>query len=164
VGKDGKKDQAQKLPQGALDGIVKTADGSILISSWQASGVFKGTPGGTFELAVKDTKSPADIGYDTKRNSVLIPEMQVDSLVIQALPGGAPAPAAAPAAMPGPTAPATPTMPAAKPASSPPASPPPPAAAPAMSGPMAGAGSSMKSTAAAPAAPAAPAPATAPAK
>jgi hypothetical protein len=88
VGTDGKREPGQKPAQGMLDGIVKLSDGSIAVSSWAANAVLKGTPGGTFDVFVKDTKSPADIGYDSKRNVLLIPLMQADTVELQKLPGG----------------------------------------------------------------------------
>src|SRR5262249_42288350 len=68
----GAKQDVQKLPKGSLDGIVALGDG-VLISSWEASAVYRGKPGGTFEAVLTEQKSPADIGYDTKRSRVLIP-------------------------------------------------------------------------------------------
>jgi hypothetical protein len=107
----GKKEPGQKMPAGTLDGIVKLGDGTMLVSSWAASAIFRGTPGGTFETIIHDVKSPADIGYDTKRNVVLVPLFQADSVVLQKLPGvapspSAPAPVAATPATPGAVAPA----------------------------------------------------------
>jgi sugar lactone lactonase YvrE len=78
--KTGKKADAQKLPKGMLDGIVPLSDSSYLVSSWEASGVFRGKPGGDWTLALTDLKAPADIGYDTKRGRVLVPLFQ-DSAV-----------------------------------------------------------------------------------
>jgi sugar lactone lactonase YvrE len=78
--KAGKKADAQKLPKGALDGIVALADGTYLVSSWEASGVYRGKPGGDWTLALTDLKAPADIGYDTKRSRVLVP-LFMDSAV-----------------------------------------------------------------------------------
>ncbi len=99
VDPSGKKEPGQKLPAGTLDGIIKLSDGTVLVSSWAASSIFRGTPGGGFETIVRDVKSPADIGYDTKRNVILIPLFQLDSVQLQKLPGppppGSPAPAAA---------------------------------------------------------------------
>jgi sugar lactone lactonase YvrE len=68
----GAKQDAQKLPKGSLDGIVALGDG-LLVSSWEASAVYRGKPGGTFEVVLHEQKSPADIGYDTKRGRVLVP-------------------------------------------------------------------------------------------
>jgi sugar lactone lactonase YvrE len=95
VGTDGKKEPSVKLPAGKLDGIVKTNDGSLLVTSWELSAILKGTPGGTFEPLVKDVKGPADIGYDSKRNVLLIPSFLGNSVLLQKLPASAPAQAAA---------------------------------------------------------------------
>jgi sugar lactone lactonase YvrE len=61
-----------KLPDGALDGIAAVGD-TLLISSWKASAVYRGKLGGKFEIALAGVKSPADIGFDTKRKRVLVP-------------------------------------------------------------------------------------------
>lgn len=141
VGTDGKKEPGQKPPQGMLDGIVKLADGSIAVSSWGASAVYKGTPGGTFDVLVKDVKSPAGIGYDTKRNTLLIPLMQADMVQLQKLPGGPVAapetPGPAPAVQAKGAAPAAPAATAKGPApgAAPAAAAPPAPAAPAATGP-----------------------------
>jgi len=73
VGPDGTKANAQVLPTGSLDGIVQLNDGRFAVSSWAGSAVLAGNPGGTFTVLIADTKSPADIGYDSNRNRVLIP-------------------------------------------------------------------------------------------
>jgi hypothetical protein len=73
--KDGKKTDAQKLPKGSLDGIVPLA-GDLLISSWDAQAIYRGKPGGSFDVAIPGVSSPADIGYDTKLGRVLVPRMQ----------------------------------------------------------------------------------------
>jgi hypothetical protein len=75
----GKKKDVSKPPGGGLDGVVSVGD-SLLVSSWQASAVFRGKLGGTFELALADQKSPADIGYDTKRGRVLVPHFTEDTV------------------------------------------------------------------------------------
>jgi hypothetical protein len=77
--KDGKRQDVQKLPKGALDGIVALGD-SLLVSSWEASGVFKGKPGGEWTQVWSGLAAPADIGLDTKRNLVLVPRFQ-DNMV-----------------------------------------------------------------------------------
>jgi sugar lactone lactonase YvrE len=68
----GKKQDAVKLPKGSLDGILLVND-SLYVSSWEASAVYKGKPAGPFEIVIPNVKSPADIGFDTKRNRVLVP-------------------------------------------------------------------------------------------
>jgi sugar lactone lactonase YvrE len=69
----GKRADVQKLPNGSLDGIVALPSGDLLVSSWDASGVFRGKPGGSFEVVLEGVKAPADIGYDTKRGRLLVP-------------------------------------------------------------------------------------------
>jgi hypothetical protein len=73
--KAGKKQDAQKLPKGMLDGIVAAGD-SIYVSSWEAQGVFKGKPGGSWDLVLPGIKAPADIGFDSKRSRILVPLFQ----------------------------------------------------------------------------------------
>jgi sugar lactone lactonase YvrE len=77
--KAGKKGDAQKLPKGSLDGIVAVSDG-LLVSSWEGQAVYRGRPGGAFDVVVPGVKAPADIGYDTKRGRVLVPLFQ-DSMI-----------------------------------------------------------------------------------
>jgi len=119
-----------KLPKGGLDGIVKLADGSLLISSWEASAVYRGLPGGEFKEVISGLQSPAAIGLDGKRHAVLIPVYMASAFEAHALPvlpvleaptpppppappakpavAPAPAPAPAPALAPQPARPATP--------------------------------------------------------
>lgn len=157
-----------KLPKGGLDGIVKMADGSLLISSWEASAVYRGLPGGEFTEVVSGASSPAAIGLDGKRNALLIPNFMGSALEIHALPTlpllEAPA---APAALPAkPTAPPSAPTPAptAVPAPAPATAPAPaPAPAPATAPTAAPAPAPAPVPAPAPSAAPAPAPASAPA-
>jgi sugar lactone lactonase YvrE len=127
---------ATKLPKGGLDGIVRLGDGSFLISSWEASAIYRGLPGGEFKEVISGIPSPADIGLDTKRNALLIPIFQKSAVQFVPLPPLSPPAVASPpspalpvaAAPPAPVAPPTPAE-AAYPAlgPTPPASAPPPA-------------------------------------
>lgn len=82
---DGKKGQVTTLPGGSLDGLVPIADGSFLVSSWDAKTVFRGKPGGTFEPVVQNVESPADIGFDSKRSRILIPHFTENRVSIHPL-------------------------------------------------------------------------------
>jgi sugar lactone lactonase YvrE len=75
----GKKVDVSKPPAGALDGVVSLGD-SLLVSSWKGSAIFRGKLGGSFEVALADQKTPADIGYDTKRGRVLVPHFMEDTV------------------------------------------------------------------------------------
>ena len=68
-----------KLPKGGLDGLVSVGD-SLLVGSWQGSAVYKGKLGGTFEPVLQGVKAPADIGFDSKRNRVLVPRFTENAI------------------------------------------------------------------------------------
>jgi hypothetical protein len=67
------------LPKGGLDGVIVMGE-NLLISSWQGSAVFRGKLGGTFEPVLTGVKAPADIGFDSKRNRVLVPHFTENSI------------------------------------------------------------------------------------
>jgi hypothetical protein len=126
VMEDGKRADVSTLPKGGLDGLVRLSDGSFLVSSWEASTVYRGKPGGAFEPLVTDVASPADIGFDSRRGRLLIPLFMKDAMAMVDVPGTAVKPAAtAPAPAEKPTAAAKPAPPAegAKAAASAPAKP-----------------------------------------
>ena len=68
-----------KLPKGQLDGIVMNGD-QLFISSWEASGIFKGKVAGPFEMAFPGLKAPADIGFDKKRTRILVPHFMENTV------------------------------------------------------------------------------------
>ncbi|MFO7181323.1 MAG: SMP-30/gluconolactonase/LRE family protein [Pseudomonadota bacterium] len=82
----GKRTDLAKLPKGGLDGIVLLADGTLLISSWEGSAVYRGSPGGTFEAVIAGIDGPADIGFDAKRGLVLVPRFNGNAVEAYALP------------------------------------------------------------------------------
>jgi sugar lactone lactonase YvrE len=61
------------LPAGQLDGLIRLPDGSLLVSSWEASSVYRVSAAGEVQTLASGVESPADIGYDARRNRVLIP-------------------------------------------------------------------------------------------
>jgi sugar lactone lactonase YvrE len=69
-------------PQGGLDGVVALSDGSLLVSSWTGSRVYRLTAGGA--TAVGDSvASPADIGFDAGRGRILIPVFNENKVLIR---------------------------------------------------------------------------------
>jgi len=74
-------------PQWQLDGIVFANDGSFLFTSWGDSAVYHVSSSGTMSKAVQHLDSPADLGYDPKRNRVMIPLFSRNEVVIQDLGG-----------------------------------------------------------------------------
>lgn len=162
--KAGKKEQAQNLPKGSLDGIVKAGDGSVLVSSWEGKAIYQGKPGSEFKEVLSGIESPADIGYDPKRNRVLVPMFMKDELQFHALPG-TPASQATLPQSPTPAAPAaTPTTPTPQGKAVMPPVPATPAAPPAKAATTPHAAAPAKATPVNPAAPATPAPPAPPAK
>jgi hypothetical protein len=79
---DGKKGAVTTLPTGALDGLVALSDGSLMISSWDGKAVYRGMPGQPFQAAIQNVDAPADLGYDTKRNRLLIPHFMESRVTI----------------------------------------------------------------------------------
>jgi sugar lactone lactonase YvrE len=88
---------SQKLvPKGALDGLGVIAD-RLYVSSWEGRGVFvqgiTAATDGVFQEVATDLDAPADIGIDTRRNTLLIPLFHEDAVVLWPLDGKARAPA-----------------------------------------------------------------------
>jgi hypothetical protein len=83
---DGKQEATVTVPGAQLDGLFHTPDGQTIVSSWEKSMVYLGTADGQFSPLVADLKSPADLGYDTKRGQLLVPLFMDNAVQIQALP------------------------------------------------------------------------------
>lgn len=71
-------------PGGQLDGVVRLADGSLLVSSWQGQALYR-VRGDSYTVAVDSVEAPADIGYDAGRGRVLIPLFQANRLEIRSV-------------------------------------------------------------------------------
>jgi hypothetical protein len=72
-GLDGKKKGAPTaLPKGGLDGVFMVGE-EFFVSSWEGKAVYRGKAGGEMKEILHDLTAPADIGYDSKRNRVLVP-------------------------------------------------------------------------------------------
>jgi sugar lactone lactonase YvrE len=76
----GKKTNVATLPKGSLDGLVLLDDGTFLVSSWEGKAVYRGPATGPFQTVLDNVTAPADIGYDSKRNRLLVPHF-MDSIV-----------------------------------------------------------------------------------
>ena len=61
------------LPAGQLDGVVRTSDGTLFVSSWEGQAVYRVSPDGAVSTVVENVEAPADIGWDTRRHRLLIP-------------------------------------------------------------------------------------------
>jgi hypothetical protein len=66
--------------------VVLLPSGALLVSSWADSSVSRLNPGDTvWTKVVTGVPSPADIGYDMRRERLLIPVFQADRIEIRPL-------------------------------------------------------------------------------
>ncbi len=72
--------------RGNLDGLVRTRDGRLLVSDWKRSSIYAVTANAEPLVALRDLPSPADIGYDARRNRLLVPLMTMNRVEIHPLP------------------------------------------------------------------------------
>ena len=79
----GERTMLPKPAGGGLDGVVRLADGSLLIGSWGARGVYRLTAAGAFSMLADTVNSPADIAFDAKRGALLIPDFTADRVLIR---------------------------------------------------------------------------------
>jgi sugar lactone lactonase YvrE len=78
----GKRTNLPKPPKGQLDGVERLLDGSLLVSSWEGTAVYRFN-NGTYATVVDSVTSPADIGYDAKRGVVMIPAMMKNLIEVR---------------------------------------------------------------------------------
>ncbi|MCH2109266.1 MAG: hypothetical protein MK135_08050 [Polyangiaceae bacterium] len=81
----GQRKQDQTLPGKQLDGIVVDQRGRLLISSWEKGAIFAGNPGKDFVPVVTGLDAPAAIGYDAKRDRILIPLFMKNQVLLHDL-------------------------------------------------------------------------------
>jgi hypothetical protein len=85
----GQRTQVSQRPDGQLDGIAFTGGGGFVFSNWTDSTVYHVSPAGGVTKLREHLASPADIGFDARRNRVLVPLFSANALVFQDLnPGG----------------------------------------------------------------------------
>ncbi|MBZ0263038.1 hypothetical protein K8I28_00090 [bacterium] len=73
ISMNGSFESVAESPMGGLDGLIVLKDGRFVWSSWEGKAVYVMDEDKTIEPLFSDIESPADIGYDSKRNLVLIP-------------------------------------------------------------------------------------------
>ena len=73
------------LPGGQLDGIVRIGGGVLLVSSLEAGAIYRIGADGGVTVAVEGLEAPADIGWDGRRERVLIPLFMADQVELRAL-------------------------------------------------------------------------------
>lgn len=68
------------LPTGRIDGIVPTADGALLVASQDGHNVYRVPATGKAEAVASDIAIPAAIGWDSRRNRLLVPQIRAATL------------------------------------------------------------------------------------
>jgi sugar lactone lactonase YvrE len=90
---DGQRVNMPKPPHGQLDGVIRVGN-RFIISSWEDSTLMSLASGdSSWTVLARGIPSPADIGFDSKRDRVLVPVFTMNRIEIKATT----APAAAPA-------------------------------------------------------------------
>jgi hypothetical protein len=82
IDESGRQAELPAPPSGGLDGLLSMPDGSYLVSSWGGSALYRLNPAGSYEILASSLDAPADIGYDDKRNRVLVPLFKQNRLAI----------------------------------------------------------------------------------
>jgi len=77
----GKKTALPTPPQGGLDGLLKLKDGRLVISSWGGSAIYALNTDNTYSVLMDSLDAPADLGFDTKRNRILVPLFKQNKMV-----------------------------------------------------------------------------------
>ncbi len=80
----GARDTITKLPGGMLDGLL-AIDDMLLVSSWKTETVYRGPLGGTFKPLLTKVRGVADMGYDSKRQRLLVPRFMDDTVEVYEL-------------------------------------------------------------------------------
>jgi len=73
-------------PAGSLDGVVRLADGTLLVSSWEGKAVYRlRSVVGPWTVAVDSVEAPADLGLGSQPGEVAIPLFNANRLVLRAI-------------------------------------------------------------------------------
>ena len=76
---------AATLPAGRLDGLRRLADGSLVVTSWDARTVWHRERDGELEPMLRDVTSPAGVAMDTRRHRLAVTSMQGNALYLLTL-------------------------------------------------------------------------------
>ena len=70
------------LPTGGFDGLMETADGDVLVSSWDGSAIYRVKPDGAISTAAENLPAPTDFAWDAGRGVIVVPLFTSDAVVI----------------------------------------------------------------------------------
>jgi sugar lactone lactonase YvrE len=83
--KDAAPETVATLPAGQLDGLARLSDGSYVVSSWAARGVYRVSANGQATQVLSGLTSPAGLGVDEKRRRLIVPQLFENRVHIAAL-------------------------------------------------------------------------------
>jgi sugar lactone lactonase YvrE len=78
----GEKKASVKPPKGQLDGVLARPNGELLVASWEGKAIYAGKPGGEWRTLLADIEAPADIGWDSKRNVLIVAQFTTNALTL----------------------------------------------------------------------------------
>ena len=77
----GKVSPLPKPAAAGLDGLLLMPDGSHVMSSWKSQSIYRLDANGSYTILAEDLEAPADLGFDSKRNLILVPLFKKNQLV-----------------------------------------------------------------------------------
>ncbi len=82
----GERINLSKPPDGQLDGVEKLPDGRIFVTGWEGKAVYElGVDGEAYSILINPIEGAADLGFDSKRNRLLVPASHSDKVIIHDL-------------------------------------------------------------------------------
>jgi sugar lactone lactonase YvrE len=79
----GDPDTVARLPAGQLDGVVRTSDGTLFVSSWEGQAIYRVSPDGQVSTVEENLEAPADLGWDSRRHRLLIPLFNANRIEVR---------------------------------------------------------------------------------
>jgi hypothetical protein len=81
----GRRKDVARFPGGQLDGVVHLADGTAIVSSWKGNEIYRTRGREDAEAILAGMDAPADLGYDTKRHRLLIPQPTANQVTVHSV-------------------------------------------------------------------------------
>ena len=72
-------------PFGNLDGLEMDSKGNFIISDWKLGIIYRVSPSGKVKKIMEGIKNSADIGLDVKTNTLYIPSMSENKIIVKKL-------------------------------------------------------------------------------
>ncbi|MGA8513814.1 MAG: SMP-30/gluconolactonase/LRE family protein [Burkholderiaceae bacterium] len=82
IDRNGERGDVITLPAGLMDGVIALKKGQLLVSSWETASVYLVKPNGQTRVVASNLPNPADIGWDTRRERLLVPLFVENRVVV----------------------------------------------------------------------------------